>query len=635
MKNKHIFISGGAGVIGSELVSKLIDLGSTIFVGDLKPKPTNWAGKIKYRQGDLNYITKEEIEIFDPEIFIHLAATFERSTETYEFWEENFWHNIRLSNYLMSIFKEIKTLKKVVFASSYLIYNPILYSFDTPQNKAYRLKESDIISPRNLTGSAKLNHEVELNFLNTFKQNQFSTICARIFRGYGKGSNCVISRWIRSLLEGEEIQLYKKEGIFDYIYAEDIANGLIKILETDDIKGIINLGNDNARKVEDIIKILKKYFHKISITEGDLDIPYEASQANMDYFKHKTKWVPQMQLEETIPLIIEYEKLKINETINKSNNILITSISSKIPLLESVKHAAKKINSNLEVYGGDSNKDCIGADFCDNFWVMPIIEELSIEKFISYCKENSITYIIPTRDGELKYFSKNKEKLATENIAVMVSEYETINFCLDKLKFYLDSKHTQIPIIPTSNNIEEIESQFYVVKEQFGAGSAQIGIKLNKNEAIIHATKLQNPIFQPFIEGREVSIDMYITKNENLKGIVMRNRDIVVNGESVITTTFYDNKLEKICKDFVALKSFYGHIIIQTIIDTDNNYHIIECNSRFGGASTLSIAVGLDSFYWFFLETNNVDISDYLFYNNTELKIKQIRYPKDKILIIS
>jgi carbamoyl-phosphate synthase large subunit len=58
---------------------------------------------------------------------IHLAATFERSAESYEFWEENFRHNVRLSHHLMSLAKDAPSVKRVVFASSYLIYDPSLY----------------------------------------------------------------------------------------------------------------------------------------------------------------------------------------------------------------------------------------------------------------------------------------------------------------------------------------------------------------------------------------------------------------------------------------------------------------------------------------------------------------------------
>ena len=70
LKNKRIFISGGAGVIGTALVEKLNKMGNKIFVGDLKPRPEKFSENIIYRQGDLNFITKKEIEEFGVKVVI-------------------------------------------------------------------------------------------------------------------------------------------------------------------------------------------------------------------------------------------------------------------------------------------------------------------------------------------------------------------------------------------------------------------------------------------------------------------------------------------------------------------------------------------------------------------------------------
>src|SRR5690554_6705132 len=94
-KNKRVFVSGGAGVIGRELVKKLYEAGAKVFVGDLKDKPKDWPSDILYRKGDLNFIAKDELDQFSPQYFFHLAATFERTEETYDFWYENFHHNIK------------------------------------------------------------------------------------------------------------------------------------------------------------------------------------------------------------------------------------------------------------------------------------------------------------------------------------------------------------------------------------------------------------------------------------------------------------------------------------------------------------------------------------------------------------
>src|SRR5687768_16701421 len=136
-KNKKVFISGGNGVIGNCMVKRLHEAGAILLVGDLKPRPKDWPQEIQYRQGDLNGISKAELINFSPQYYFHLAATFERSTESYEFWHENFHHNFKLSNYLMTCLKDCSELQKVIFASSYLIYNPTLYQFDEPRDKPF------------------------------------------------------------------------------------------------------------------------------------------------------------------------------------------------------------------------------------------------------------------------------------------------------------------------------------------------------------------------------------------------------------------------------------------------------------------------------------------------------------------
>ena len=309
---KKIFISGAAGVIGTEMVDILLSQGAILFIGDLKPCPEKWYNKLTYFHGDLNNISFEEINSFEPEYFIHLAATFERSTETYDFWQENFRTNIQLSNHLMTLIKETKSVLSVVYASSYLIYDPKLYNFEVSQQLPYQLKETDNIYPRNLTGMAKLSHEIELRFLSLFKNNQFKISIPRIYRGYGKNSRDIISRWIRSIMKNEEISVYRHEGIFDYIYAKDSANGILKIAESK-FNGIINLGTGKARKVSDVINILKCHFPNINAKFIESDIPYEASQADVSLLKDKIGWIPEFTIEDGIKEIIEFEKSQITK----------------------------------------------------------------------------------------------------------------------------------------------------------------------------------------------------------------------------------------------------------------------------------------------------------------------------------
>lgn len=75
----------------------------------------------------------------------------------------------------------------------------------------------------------------------------------------------------------------------------------------------------------------------------------------------------------------------------------------------------------------------------------------------------------------------------------------------------------------------------------------------------------------------------------------------------------------------------YGHVMFQFIKDYSGDIHIIECNARFGGASTLSLAMGLDSFYWFIQESRGIP-SEQLSFDRSQTEKRLIRHAEDLIL---
>ena len=632
MQGKNIFVSGGAGVIGLELVPKLVAYGANVYVGDLKDRPCSFDKKIMYRQGDLNELRLAELDWFKPEIFIHLAATFERSDETFGFWAENFLHNVTLSHHLMGLFKDVDSLKRVVFASSYLIYDPSLYQFSEARTSAVSLNESDHVMPRNLTGAAKLAHEIELRFLEHFKSDQFSSICVRIYRGYGKNSRCVISRWIRDLLDGKTIDVYRPEGIFDYIYGTDTAEGLIRLANKIEVSGVINLGTGRSRRVSDVINILRIHFPDMIENIISSDIPYEASQADISKLKSYLNWSPEYDLERSIPEIIEHEKNQLTTAKigTGTGNVLVSSASAKIPMIRAVIVAAKKIKGDCKVVSGDINPNAMSFRFSDSSWVMPATVDCNLNEIISGCLERSIKFVLPTRDAELKFWSAHKVAFLDHGIHVIVSDLEAIDNCLDKHAFYHFGLKNDLPIIETTLDIEELSVDLFVVKERFGAGSNSIGIKLDKKSAIQHALTLDIPIFQPYIDGIEFSADAWLTKDSRCKGVVMRRRDVVVNGESQVTTTFTNPVIENKISLIAEALALQGPVVIQGFLIGDD-FQLIECNSRFGGASTTSIAAGLDSLFWSLIDHSEDTIDDHSVIRISG-ELQQVRIPSDEYI---
>lgn len=634
MQGRRVFVSGGAGVIGQEMVVRLVERGANVLVGDLQQRPASFGKSVRYRQGDLNTMTQGELEAFAPEIFFHLAATFERSVEAYQFWEENFWHNVRLSHHLMTLAKDLPSLRRVVFASSYLIYEPSLYQFSSARDAAVALTEDQPIHPRNLTGMAKLAHEIELRFLDQYRSRQFSTACARIYRGYGRGSRDVISRWVRDLIAGKPITVYRPEGIFDYIYAADSAEGLIRLGAADDVRGIINLGTGWGRRVQHVVDVLRAHFHEMRVETVDSDIPFEASQANMTAYREAIGWVPEYDLEQAIPEIIAYERERMSHESTPAQplrGVLVSSSSKKVPLVRATIDAARRIHPDCRVIAGDISEEVITRYVADEFWKMPRITDATIDELIAGCKEREISVVIPTRDGELGFWAAHRERLAREGIQVVVSPSEAVACCVDKLAFNRFGAERGLPFIPTSQRVDEVGDGPYVVKERYGAGARQIGMNLDRDAAIAYATSLEDPIFQPYISGRELSIDAWLDRKHRVKGIVLRTRDQVVAGESQVTTTFQDAKIEVTAKTILEALSLSGPVVMQALLDDARDLHVIECNARFGGASTTSISAGLDSLYWSLLEASGTDVAEYPF-DRLPSEVRQVRVPQDVTL---
>jgi len=304
-----------------------------------------------------------------------------------------------------------------------------------------------------------------------------------------------------------------------------------------------------------------------------------------------------------------------------NNNILVTSISSKIPLLEVLKDSISTFN-HISIVGADINENVLGRYYVDTFWKMERIDKIIINDFIKNCKKMQIKYIIPTRDDDVVFFSKNSQLLLKNNIYLFVSNSSSISFCFDKLSFFQNANYNNV--IYTSDRLSDIKSSTCVIKERYGSGSENIFLNIEISQAKEKANCLNNPIFQPFIKGEEYSVDSYITKEGKYIDSIIRSRDLIVDGEAKITTVVEDLEIKNNIKEFLLKHKIYYHSVLQ-YIKYDNKFSIIECNPRFGGASTLSYKMGLKSFLWFIQDIEHIDIE----YIPSSKKYKQVRISKD------
>ena len=313
---QRVVVTGAAGVIGRELVTRLLAEGHELLTLDREPMPPALAGRVRHCQVDLAVGGMEEIRDFAPETVHHLAAAFERSEEEPGFWPVNYHDNVLVTHRLHSLLRELRSVATYIFASSYLIYRPDLYAFDTAQETARPLREDDPTRPRNLCGAAKYLAEQEIDFLTRVDALPVRAVKARIYRVYGRGSRCVISRWVRALLRCETITVHNAGNRFDYVFAGDVAEGLSRLARSPAAEGVINLATGRSRRVAEVVEILGHTINAApALIRSGADAPvYEASEADIARLEACTGWRPGIALEEGIRLIVDYERKRLEHS---------------------------------------------------------------------------------------------------------------------------------------------------------------------------------------------------------------------------------------------------------------------------------------------------------------------------------
>jgi carbamoyl-phosphate synthase large subunit len=304
-------------------------------------------------------------------------------------------------------------------------------------------------------------------------------------------------------------------------------------------------------------------------------------------------------------------------------NILVSSLSRKVPLLEALRAAL----DDGVVWGADADPECVGRYFADRFWEAPrLTAPDAAEQLRRFCVDEEIGLVVPTRDGELPFLASLRDELGAY---VPVGTPEAVAVCLDKLRFH-DHCHAQgIPTIPTATVLDELDGDRFVVKQRQGAGARALAIGLTRDAAAAHAAGLEHPIFQPVADGVEHSVDVYVNRDGSVVDAAPRTRIRVHEGESTVTETVEHPELVAASVQLAESLPLRGQLVIQAFA-RGHEVELIECNPRVGGASTLGFQAGVDFPRWAIREAAGETVAPQLGRYRRGLRL--VRYPADRLI---
>lgn len=307
LKDKKVLVTGGAGFIGSEVVSQLIKKNAMVTVldnfssGKKQYLPKN-NKKLKIIKGD---ITDEKIvkrAVKDQESVIHLAAL--------PFIPDSFYYpadffNVNTTGSVNLLWKSIQSnsVDRFIHISTSEVYGSAQF---------VPMDENHPTAPHSTYAVSKLAGDRVAFTLH--KENRFPVVIIRPFNSYGPNYTqpYIIPEIMNQLLNGtKELMLGNVDATRDFTYVSDTADAIIRSLSSKKAIGeIINVGSGNEISIRDLaLKISKIAKTKTKIRyDESRERPYDVNRLICNNKKAKTilDWTPKITMDQGLKKIFQW-----------------------------------------------------------------------------------------------------------------------------------------------------------------------------------------------------------------------------------------------------------------------------------------------------------------------------------------
>lgn len=283
---------------------------------------------------------------------------------------------------------------------------------------------------------------------------------------------------------------------------------------------------------------------------------------------------------------------------NVVENVLITSVSRKVWLVNAFKDALKQEGIKGKVVSVDMNPLSAGLYVSDTHYIVPPSSDRSfMPRILEICERENIRLLVPTRNGELLLFAKNKDRFEKYGVKILVSEPEVIEVCNDKYRFYQFLAKNNIPtpktFLPNQAFCSSMEYPL-IIKPRYGSGGKDTFKVKNKKEIELFINYVSQPVIQEFVEGKEYTVDLLSDFDGKVLTVVPRERIETFGGESFKGRTVKDHRIIRHAKKLAERLGTIGHITIQCLANKEI-IKFTEVNPRFGGGAALGIAAGANT----------------------------------------
>lgn len=303
----RILVTGGTGFIGNHLCRRLINDGHYVICLD-----NNFTGSMKNISDIRNHPNFEFLRhditapiYLEVDRVYHLACP--ASPKAYQYNAiKTIKTNILGTLYALGIAK--RTGARILLTSTSEVYGD---PKESPQCEEYWGN----VNPIGIRSCYDEGKRVAETLMMEYHRNHNVDIrIARIFNTYGPNMDPedgrVVSNFINQCLTNKDITIYGEgKQTRSFCFVSDMVEGLIKLMETDNITGPINLGNPDERTIKELAEKVKELVpestSKIIYKELPSDDPMKR-KPDITKAREILGWTPTVKTDDGLKTTIDY-----------------------------------------------------------------------------------------------------------------------------------------------------------------------------------------------------------------------------------------------------------------------------------------------------------------------------------------
>jgi len=304
-----ILVTGGAGFVGSHLIEKLLATGNQVvcldnFYTGCKENINQFLDNSNFSLFEhdvtlpFDLVVDQIYNLACPASPIHYQKTPVETVKT----------NVLGAINCLELAKKLGGIKVLQASTSEIYGDPDIH----PQPETYHGNVNPI-GPRACYDEGK--RCAETLFFDYHREDQIPIKVVRIFNTYGPNMSWndgrVVSNFIVQALKNQDITIYGQgQQTRSFCYVADLVDGLVKMMETDNWTGPVNLGNPGEFTIKELASKI------ISLTGSNSQLIYQPlpqddpkqRQPDISLAKEKLGWQPLVNLEAGLIKTIDYFK---------------------------------------------------------------------------------------------------------------------------------------------------------------------------------------------------------------------------------------------------------------------------------------------------------------------------------------